>query len=389
VQFIFGGDSHVYVPNGGFEICAGPNPVNANSGKQIGVYGTPALPRLVPTSVDSASGSTHRANAKSIGEGPVPLVAVMPYGSQATLHFAGYPIPSGYSFGAADTVQLRASYDPKLGTPSLSIAGCGVLPTQPAGGTSATAALRAVTIDVTSCVASGNRLNDGFDLTWDAGAGASCTAGDGTAGNGDCPELDGVEALVTLTPNNPLTTLRPASGCATVSPNYRYGVGSPDCALLRVDGPVDQDGSFIGSLIPGSQRQRRGRISVKGAVYAPSHVVDIDDEDLTYPIASRGLVVRHLRMRGFKYGDPSWQKAVFNNSVDSRPSAREVAFIVCEGESGPCPSTIPNPAFDSGQPESATNRKTLANPAVIGRAGVSFEAQTNKPAVAVWSVGKL
>lgn len=390
-QFIFGGDSHVYVPNGGFELCAGPNPVNPTSGKQIGVYGTPALPRLVPTSVDSASGSTHRTNAKSIGEGPVPLVAVMPYGSQATLHFAGYSIPSGYNFASGDTVSLRASYDPKLGTPSLSIDGCGVLPTQPAGGTSATAALKAVTIDVTACVNSGNRLANGFDLVWDAGAGTgvACTAGDGTAGNGDCPELDGVESIVTLTPNNANTTLRPAAGCATVSPNYWYGVGSPDCALLRVDGPVDQNGSFIGQFIPGSQRQRRGRISVKGAIYAPSHVVDIDDEDLTYPIASRGLVVRHMRMRGFKYGDPTWQKAVFNNYVDSRPSARQVAFIVCEKDSGPCPSTIPNPSFNSSLPESPTNRKTLANPDVIGRAGVSFEAQTNKPAVAAWSVGNL
>ena len=195
--------------------------------------------------------------------------------------------------------------------------------------------------------------------------------------------------IVTLTPDAPNQTLRPASGCMTVSPNYWWGVGSPDCALVRVDGPVSQTGSFLGGLIPGTQRQRRGRISVKGAIYAPSGALDIDDEDLTYAIASRGIVARHLRMRGFKYADPTWQNAAFSNYVDSRPTARQVAFVVCAKDSGPCPSTIPNPAFDSGLPESPTNRKTIANPDVIGRAGVDFEAQTNKPAIAVWSVGKL
>ena len=364
----------------------GPNPENPTTGKQIGVYGTPALPRLVPTSVDSGSGVTHRPNAKSIAEGDGPFVAAMPYGSQATLHFAGYPVPDGMSFTGTDTVSLRASYDPKAGTPSLSVPGCGVLPAQPGGGGSG---LRSVTLDVTACVGSGGRLTNGFDLVWDAGAGGACTPSDGTVPSGDCPQLDGVEIIPTLTPNDANKTLRPAMGCATASPNYWWGVGSPDCALLRVDGPVDQSGSFAGGFIPGSQRQRRGRLSVKGAIYAPSHALDIDDEDLTYPIASRGLVTRHLRMRGFKYADPSWQESVFNNYVDSRPSARQIAFVVCAKSSGPCPSTIPNPAYNPANPESPTNQKTLANPDVIGRAGVSFEAQTNKPAVAVWSVGKL
>jgi hypothetical protein len=382
VQFQFGGDSRVYVPNGALELCAGPNdqPGAKATGKQIGIYDTPALPRLVPDTATGDAGVTSAGNARSIAEGDGPLVASVPYGRSMALHFAGYPVPSGFSFAAGDKIYLRASYAPQSATPSMSVSGCGSLPglSGSGGGVIRTSGL----LDVTSCINSGGRLTGGFTLDYAAGGstGTGCTTGAG----GNCPALDGVEMIVTLTPDNPNTTQRPASGCLTVSPNLWYGTGTPDCSVVRVDGPVSLDSAFLGGLIPGTNRQRRGRVSVKGAIYAPSASIDIDDEDLYYPISSRGIVTRHLRMRGFKYGDPSWQGAMISNYVDTRQASRAVAFLACEQDSGPCTATIPNP--DAGSPGQPA---TLPNPKLVGRAGVTFQAGTNAPAVAKWVVGRI
>ncbi len=56
-EFVFGGDSHIYVPNGGLEICAGVNSSNPLTGQEIGVYGIPAVPRLVPASNPANTGT--------------------------------------------------------------------------------------------------------------------------------------------------------------------------------------------------------------------------------------------------------------------------------------------------------------------------------------------
>jgi hypothetical protein len=185
-----------------------------------------------------------------------------------------------------------------------------------------------------------------------------------TAGNSGSPKLDGVELIVTLSPNDPNTTLRPQNGCIVASPDYWFGMGqgsSADCSMLRVDSRFETPiGGIFGGL-------RQGRLSVKGTIYAPSGVVDLDDTDVWYPIASRGIVARHLRIRGFQY-HPGFNEPIVNNYVDKTPATRQVVFLACEKDSGAC---------------------TPTDSTLVGRAAVEFEATTGQPSIQAWTLGKL
>jgi hypothetical protein len=353
VQFIFGGDSRVYIPNGGLELCAGPNPTNPGSGQQIAVYGVPATPRLVPT---SASGGTNPNNAKLIAEVPTLQYATIGTGQAMTLAYPGFTTPSGYNVAS---VQMRASYDASSaatvalqssGGSTFSGTGCTNSVSNTSGVTSNPVQTKLV--DVTACLTASNRLGGPFQVRWQAG------------GTG-APRLDGVEFIVTLAPTNENTHLRPQHGCITASPNLWYGTGSPDCSVVRVDGPIDTSGNLLGGIFGGIER--RGRLSVKGSIYAPSASIDIDDEDVWYPIAERGIVARHLRIRGFKYHDGYFEPA-FNNWLDKDPASRSVVFLACAKDSGACTST---------------------DDSLSGRAAVSYTAVTSDPQIEAWTLGKL
>ncbi len=336
-QFIFGGDSTIYVPNGGLEICAGPNPDDEGEGKQIAVYGVPATPRLVPTSVTGSSGVTNADNALRIAEGSGLVSATVPTNATATLRFPGYTVPSGYTMAS---VQLRASYNPQTGSsvPTFTVrttSGSTICPAVAAGsGVGNKAAV------YSTCMTAAHLANP-FDIRWTSVGGSS--------------QLDGIELIVTLEPTNPDTTLRPQSGCITSSPNLWYAVSAPDCALIKVDAPFWDE-------LPG----RRGRLSVKGTIYAPSAAIDIDDTDVNYPLASRGLVARHLRIRGFKYAS-GYNEPAFSNWVDTTGAGRQVVFYACSKDAGAC------------TPDDETFR---------GRAVVTFAAVTGTPTVTNWSVSQ-
>jgi hypothetical protein len=278
------------------------------------------------------------------------------YEGTMTLRFAGYTPPAGY---AISQVQLRASYDSNN---SCSIFGCSGAAAQAevVGGSGAgcTATrdmplgsdLQAQVIDVTSCMTNGNRIGSQFDVRWHARA--SCSIFTCPDGN---DQLDGIELVVTLSPTNPDTTLRPANGCAVVSPNFWYGTSSPDCALLKADSPF---WSGVSS--------RRGRMSIKGTVYAPSSAVEIDDGDVWYPLFSRGVIVRHFRLTGFS-PHPGYTEPIVDNWVDTTAASREAVFLACAKESGAC---------------------TLSDPTFQGRAAATFDAVTNAPTVKSWSVSQ-
>lgn len=355
VQFLFGGDSRVYVPNGGLELCAGPNPTNPGTGQQIALYGVPAIPRMIPTSV---SGGTTPNNAKVIAEGSGLVYDPIGTSQSATLSYPGFSTPSGYNVAK---VEMRASFDAtasataalqSTGGTTFSGTGCSN-PMQNASGVTSNP-VQTKSVDVTACLTASNRLANAFNVKW-------------TAGNSGSPKLDGVEFIITLAPSNgnENTQLRPASGCITASPNLWYGVGTPDCSVVRVDGPIDTDGNLLGGIFGGVER--RGRLSVKGTIYAPSASVDIDDEDVWYPIAERGIIARHLRLRGFEY-HPGYNEPAFNNWLNKDPAARSVVFLACEKDTGPCTST------DSS---------------LVGRAAVSYAADTGEPQIQAWSLGKI
>lgn len=346
-QFIFGGDSHVYVPNGGLEICAGENMSDPLHGQEIGVYDVPAVPRLIPSSVTStSSGVTNPSNAMQIAEGSGLASASIPYNGSMTLRMPSYSPPAGMKI---TNLSLRASYNPQTATPSFQIkttggsSVCGPTTVASGGG------MQANEYPVTSCLS--GSIGNPFDITWNANGSGSCSGA-------TCPQLDGFQVIITLGLSNTATDanqryLVPASGCVTASPNLWYGTGSPDCSLLKVD-------SSFSSTVSTS----RGVLSVKGTIYAPSGVVDIDDTAVQYPIGSRGIIARHLRIRGYQivsgYGDPA-----FSNYLNTSQTARAVVFFACQKTSGTC-----------SQSEA------------IGRAAVSFAADTNTPSIENWSVAK-
>jgi hypothetical protein len=348
VQFIFGGDSHVYVPNGGLEICAGPNMANQMTGQQIAVYGVPAVPRLIPSSVTAyTAGVTNPNNALQIAEGSGLVSASVPYNGTMTMRMPSYSAPSGLSITGA---QLRVSYNPQSASgsnaPQISIKNtsgttlCSITLDDGAG-------MQANTYSP-SCLQSA--LASSFDLQFQAKGSGSCS------GSG-CPQLDGVQVIITTglasTSAAGQRTLVPGNGCVTASPNLWYSTGNADCALLK------SDSSFSTSF-----STSRGRMSVKGTIYAPSAAIDIADNDVYYPIAGRGVVARHLRIRGYQtatgYGTPA-----FSNYLDKSQTARAVVFFACEKSSGACTAD-----------ES------------IGRAAVTFDADTQTPTVENWTVSK-
>ena len=84
------------MPNGGLEICAGPNMANELTGQQIGVYGVPAVPRLTPSSVTAyTAGVTDPSNALQIAEGSGLVSASVPYNGTLTLRMPSYSAPVG------------------------------------------------------------------------------------------------------------------------------------------------------------------------------------------------------------------------------------------------------------------------------------------------------
>ncbi len=112
---------------------------------------------------------------------------------------------------------------------------------------------------------------------------------------------------------------------------------------------------------------RQGRFSAKGTIYAPSSTVDVDDTDVWYPLASRGIVARALRIRGFRY-HAGYNGAAFDSYVDKTPSTRQVVFLACQKSSGAC---------------------TPTDSSLVGRAAVQFESTTGDPSIQAWSVGRI
>jgi hypothetical protein len=282
-----------------------------------------------------------------ISDGGGIVSASIPYNGSMTLRMPSYTPPTGTTITG---ISLRAGYDAK--NASGSSAPQFVVKTT--GGTTICGATtvnggsgqQANGYDVTSCLKPS--IGSQFDVTWNARGSGSCSGS-------SCPQLDGIQVVIDLGLANAANQsyLIPENGCITSSANFWYGTGSPDCAVLR------SDATFSTSL-----SSRLGRMSIKGTVYAPSAAMDIDDTDVYYPIAGRGIIVRHLRIRGFQahsgYGTPA-----FSNWLDKSQTARAVVFFACAKSSGTCTSSE-----------------------AVGRAAVTFDADTQTPTIKNWSTSK-
>ena len=202
-----------------------------------------------------------------------------------------------------------------------------------------------------------------------------------------CPHtgdtLDGIELLVTLEPTNDAggPRLTPQSGCIIAFPNYGDGEGQPDCAIVKADqrlaGDLDPGSPTIGWFYSG-EGDWYGRLSVKGTVYAPSSALDIDDTDVAYALATRGAVLRHLRLKGFGYRDP-YNKPAIGTSADNGPTPRAAVFTACTQSA----ARLAN---------SSAKCDTAQGDQIITRAGVRFAVRADKTAADVpliqwWTTG--
>jgi len=324
VQFLFGGDSHIYLPNGTFELCAGPNPSGTLTNQRIAMYGLRPVDPLKPSSTTASDGWANAPNAYSIGESPAVLDAttafpavslgnvedLSPARPLALSAFGGVSIPTGASVKSVYAMVAHGQTPEGVTPPRLKVwNGAGDLCPETQGegyelnvynGALTTFGRRYEAVDLTACfsdadpVVAANRLN-GSGLTVELDAEPTTGSSMGAPGTywqaASTSRLDGVQLIVELQATSATAAaFIPQNGCVSglaSYPNYWDGYAAPDCPFFKWDG--------IGS--------RRGQVSIHGTVYAPGGALDIDDGGsvgVDYPIVDRGIIARHVRFKAFK-----------------------------------------------------------------------------------------
>lgn len=344
VQFIFGGDSHLYVADGEVELCAGPAAQNPLTSQQIAFYGVPAEQPMRPSSVNrrtdgNTTGGGDYGNAVRIGE-PAGSDrgdgAFVQYGigncgfcaetisGNLDLNYSALPARAGLR---VKKVTMRASYNshgiitgPEIVLPCAS--GTQTVGLPASHGIPQIDGFTQQSRDVTSCMK--DRVTSGsFTPVWKSRALVVCAFGIcGTRNFTD--HLDGVEFLIDWESTTPSATSNPTpvpnGGCLIGAPNY-WGAsqgGDGTCAIIQADQTKNPFNS---------NQNSRGRFSAKGTVYVPSGAVSIDDEDVNYPFFGRGLVARTLMFRGFRYRNVTPIADI--PVIDRSQKPREVTFRVC------------------------------------------------------------
>jgi len=362
VQFVFAGDSRVRFVDGTMNLCAGPPAGSSGqpgyTAQQIAIYGIRPLPTLAPSAVTSSgSGITNPENAVIMAEQPTNESAPIQWSASlgqtrdsSTISFA-VPGLADENFPAlpANTrvtgVTLRAQYNGFYSLFGSIIGGNPQSPrvrflkngsqlcengSLPVSGwdTGVWGDMSQQTVDVTNCFLTSGQvdLNKLRDLEVEWRARASC----GILSILGCNfrfDLDGFELELTLAPVN---TAQPAAipqqGCIIARPNY--GRGNADnndksCALLKW-GPDSGNGSGVFLARP---TDPHAMVQINGTVYAPGAALDIAEfgkncestrqsgliawlfgsyctgnvfSGVNYPVIDRGIVARHVRIRGLK-----------------------------------------------------------------------------------------
>ncbi len=386
VQWIFGGDSHVYIPDAQVELCAGTPPGNPGqtgyTAQQIAVYGVPPTPAMVPSTIVSNPGgypntnniicnpATTQAGCSPIGDydsggGIATSDVSMPlFGSGKAVTVGGFnatTVPAGL---VVQNVTARVSHLENglaFGSPSISFKNalnqnCGTI-----GLTSNLLGFafgpQYETKDVTSCFSAGGALGAGITATFTSATGL------GTE------QLDGIELDVTLAPASPSSQVFvPESGCITALPNFWDGMNNPDCAVWKWDSAENAQlfgFNFLPSLCVTNQPAGKAclpnaQVSVQGTFYAPGAPISVDDQGprdvslsgcnqgngvacysgVNYPIFNRGVIARTLRFNSYK-GATGFSGAVVgcaggNCNGGNIPNPRDVtlhAYVCADGQS--------------------------------------------------------
>ncbi|MHB1139613.1 MAG: hypothetical protein ACYC2O_11695, partial [Microthrixaceae bacterium] len=350
-QLIFTGESHVYVADGSLEVCAGPYPTDPENHQQIGLWAVPAVAPVVPSNVAKGGADTdslsHTGAAGAarlrIGEPggresiDINYGGISPEG-QAVVTMNAYQPPAGFKIKQVD---MRVSFNPNsscflwcifAATPYVNVVGGNEieLPRNPSmlqyANNSDMVLYRSASDGSPVNKIDLAKLADGT-LQFVQRARSSCWCG-------ETDQLEGIELDITLEPDDNVAPaaesapmLIPQSGCTVAYPNYEAGAGGPDCAVIKADARQNTE---VYTIPFASNREGywAGRFSIKGTIYAPSSAVEVDDGDNAYPLATRGVVVRHLRLSGWKYR-PGYQGTPISNSIDRTPAPREATFLAC------------------------------------------------------------
>jgi len=399
-QLVFNGDTHVVVGDGTLEVCAGPYPKvmgNPDDHQSIGIWAMPQVAEVTPrpfTSWNSGGwnygGDTNApsngAKAATINGDP------MTFNIPACNWFCGdrdawidipmnsYTPPAGYKI---TKIQARVGYHPLNQGCSTVFKDCtGAAPTLSTPGNTSpcnsgdgrsfpkiresnpkvqivthSAGLMYDEASGVNCigVTSGGASSPTHSLRWHARV--NCVLG--ICGGDWHDQFDGIAYDVTIAPiDSSAARLVPQNKCITVRVNYNEGAGAPDCALIRAVQATGSDNWTAPWNNPGAHSV--GRFSVKGTIYAPSSAIEVDDTDVAYPLATRGVVARHLKVSGFA-PRTNYDGIAIDNIVDRTPQPREAVFTACI------------------QQASASNAPCGAGDKILTRARVRFDLDPSEP----------
>lgn len=281
VQFVFGGDSRLNVVAGKVELCPKPS----TTGQQIVVYGltagaaTPSTTAPVPTATSSVTAFTSPAGALGIDGATSPASLSEAGGATtASITLSPYPfgVPAGSTIDAA-TLRLvhREAGDVRSVAATVRLGdGSVITSTSPSGNCDPTrrvcvhAALGEDRVDLKASGLTTLEQLSGLSVTYEVAL-ANGKAKTATA------ELDG--ALVEIRYSPPAFRAPTAGDCIRRQP---YVAGDPTgatCPLIRADGS-------------------NTTLALRGTVYAPLAVVDVNLPNQSRQIFGRGLVARALHI---------------------------------------------------------------------------------------------
>ena len=327
VQFVFGGDSHINLKSGAFELCDKPS----STQQEIVLYGVKSASGggtvvgpwawIAQNFTNGASGFTNPTNGRVVDGTPATaeVTSAIPNRTMTLTQFSPttWPIP-GVDQIPANATNIQASLavthwesnTSQTNNPQIAVtpSGAGACATQTLSEHLVGDANKTDTVDVSSCLNTPSKLNGGLSVLFTARRSSSSPT----------ENLDGMALSVTYTvpSGGGGGGLTPESGCVVQKPYYSTVDHSPAfngaCALFRVSS------NSAGGASPRT-------VAFWGTVYAPSAALDIQVDVLTVPVFNRGVVARML-MLGYNVQLPQLVPITTTPVVDVQHRNRRMTF---------------------------------------------------------------
>jgi hypothetical protein len=387
VQFVFGGDSRVYLQSGQVELCNAPStqhqeivlyqvkkataPTNGTQAGWRAATATPSEPTGAPcpTSLPTAGSapfcvpsdalSLNATGATARYAGVIPAATPEVQAINLAGGWSGTPLPAGAQVtGVSALVRHREAGSGGAIALALSgSAGGGCAITAQTVTPVTGASLGDQTFTLPACV-----NNNWAALSLDYTASYSCTTGCALPATPRQAILDGIELTISYTIPASTGALSPARGCVTQVPYYNPSDHSPgydndgagpnptSCALFKVAADA-----------PGGDGHFPRVVTFWGTVYAPSAAMDVPVDVLTVPVFGRGVVARML-MLGYKVatdaqvpvttapltgGQPQNRTVTLTGQANGKPTKVVATVEFCDLG---CPGVAPPAQQPGGKP---------------------------------------